>query len=144
MQGRVEAFQSLDGPDADAALDARLQAFLAGEKSASGSGRHMSPTAGIIDLSVWQLAMALVLVAAIIVVSIRQSLGLERDLVIGTARAIVQLYAVGLILAAVFAAARWYWVLLILGVMTGVATHAAISRLRQATAGRERGLPRLR
>ena len=43
------------------------------------------------DLSVWQLAMALVLVAAIIVVSVRQSLGLERDLAVGTVRAIVQL-----------------------------------------------------
>ena len=63
----------------------------------------MSP---IIDLSVGQLAMALLLVAAIVVVSIRQSLGLERDLVVGTVRAIVQLYVVGLILAAVFAAAR--------------------------------------
>jgi putative ABC transport system ATP-binding protein len=36
MKGRVEAFQSLDAPDA---LDARLQAFLAGEKIASGSSR---------------------------------------------------------------------------------------------------------
>jgi ABC-type iron transport system FetAB permease component len=44
----------------------------------------------IIDLSVGQLAMALLLVAAIVVVSIRQSLGLERDLVVGTVRAIVQ------------------------------------------------------
>ena len=92
----------------------------------------MSP---IIDLSVGQLAMALLLVAAIVVVSIRQSLGLERDLVIGTVRAIVQLYVVGLILAAVFAAARWYWVLLILGVMTGVATQAAVSRLGKPLPG---------
>src|SRR6266581_4071996 len=79
--------------------------------------------------------MALLLVAAIVVVSIRQSLGLERDLVVGTVRAIVQLYAVGLILAAVFAAARWYWVLLILGVMTGVATQAAVSRLGKPLPG---------
>jgi len=39
MQGRVEAFQSLDGPTAGAALDVRLHAFLAGEQSAGGSGR---------------------------------------------------------------------------------------------------------
>jgi putative ABC transport system permease protein len=89
----------------------------------------VSPTAGIIDLSIFQVVLALVLVLAIIVVSVHQSLGLERDLAIGTIRAIVQLYAVGLILAAVFAAARWYWVLLILGVMIGVATQAAVSRL---------------
>lgn len=39
MKGRVEAFQSLDGPDTGAALDVRLQAFLAGEKIAGGSRR---------------------------------------------------------------------------------------------------------
>ena len=96
----------------------------------------MSPTPGVIDLSVWQLALALVLVAAVAVVSIRQSLGLERDLLIGSVRTIVQLYAVGLVLAAVFAAARWYWVLLILGAMTAVATQAAVSRLGKPLPGR--------
>jgi putative ABC transport system permease protein len=96
----------------------------------------VSPTPSVIDLSVWQLALALVLVAAVAVVSMRQSLGLERDLLIGSVRTIVQLYAVGLILAAVFAAARWYWVLLILGAMTGVATQAAVSRLGRPLPGR--------
>jgi putative ABC transport system ATP-binding protein len=38
IKGRVEAFQSLDGPDAGAPLDTRLQAFLAGEKITGGSG----------------------------------------------------------------------------------------------------------
>lgn len=95
----------------------------------------MSPTAPILDLSDWQLALALLLVGAIVVVSMRQSLGLERDLLLGTVRAIVQLYGVGLILAAVFAAARWYWVLLILGVMIGVATQAAVSRLGKPLPG---------
>ena len=38
IKGRVAAFQSLDGPDANAPMDARLRAFLAGEKIASGSG----------------------------------------------------------------------------------------------------------
>ena len=38
-KGRVKACQSLDGPATDAALDVRLQAFLAGEQSASESGR---------------------------------------------------------------------------------------------------------
>ncbi len=31
VKGRVEAFESIDGPDAGAVADARLQAFLAGE-----------------------------------------------------------------------------------------------------------------
>ena len=95
----------------------------------------MSATSGVIDLSVWQLGLAFLLVAAVVIVSVRQSLGLERDLVIGSVRAIVQLYAVGVILAAVFAAARWYWVLLILGAMTGVATQASMSRLGKPLPG---------
>ena len=92
-------------------------------------------SAGVIDLSLWQLALALLLVAAVAIVSIRQALGLERDLLLGSIRTIVQLYGVGLILAAVFAVARWYWVVLILVVMTGVATHAAVSRLPKPIPG---------
>jgi UDP-glucose/iron transport system permease protein len=95
----------------------------------------VSATVGVIDLSLWQLAVALVLVGVVVVVSVRQSLGLERDLLIGSARTVVQLYAVGLVLAAVFAAARWYWVLLILAGMTGVATQAAVSRLGRPLPG---------
>ena len=68
-------------------------------------------------------------------VSLRQRLGLERDLLIGTIRTIVQLYLVGLILAAVFSAARWYWVLAILVVMAAIATHAAVSRLAKPIPG---------
>jgi putative ABC transport system permease protein len=88
-----------------------------------------------LDLSVWQLALALLLVVAVLAVSLAQRLGLERDLALGAARTIVQLYLVGLILAAVFAAATWYWVVLILAVMTAVATHAAVSRLGRPLPG---------
>src|SRR5207245_137907 len=41
----------------------------------------------------------------------------------------------GLILAAVFSAARWYWVLAILVVMAAIATHAAVSRLAKPIPG---------
>jgi putative ABC transport system permease protein len=94
----------------------------------------VSPS-GVVDLSVWQLVLALGLVAAVVVVSVRQSLGLERDLIIGSARTVVQLYGVGFVLAAVFAAARWYWVVLILAVMIAVATQAAVSRLGKPLPG---------
>ena len=87
----------------------------------------MMSTAGVIDLSVWQVGLAAVLVGVVIVISARQALGLERDLVVGTVRTIVQLYLVGVILASVFTAGRWYWVALVLIVMTLVATQAAVS-----------------
>jgi putative ABC transport system permease protein len=90
---------------------------------------------GVVDLSFWELGLALLLVAVVIAISARQALGLERDLLIGAVRTVVQLYLVGLILAAVFTAARWYWVPLILCVMIGVATHAAVSRLSRPIPG---------
>ena len=89
----------------------------------------------ILDLSWWQLGLALLLVVVVAVISLRQRLGLERDLLVGTVRTILQLYLVGLILAAVFSAARWYWVLVILVVMTAVATHAAVARLAKPIPG---------
>ena len=96
---------------------------------------HHDGRRGIIDLSFWQLGLALLLVGVLVVVSARQALGLERDLAIGALRTLVQLYLVGLILAAVFSAARWYWVLLILVVMAAIATHAAVSRLAKPIPG---------
>jgi putative ABC transport system permease protein len=89
----------------------------------------MSGAGSVLDLSLGQLALALLLVGVVIAISARQGLGIGRDLVVGSLRAIVQLYLVGLILAVVFQAARWYWVLLMLAVMTAVAAQAATSRL---------------
>ena len=54
-------------------------------------------SAGVVDLTLWQLALALLLVAAFTIVSIRQALGLERDLLLGSIRTIVQLYGVYLL-----------------------------------------------
>jgi putative ABC transport system permease protein len=89
----------------------------------------MSTAGSVLDLSLAQLALALLLVGVVITISVRQGLGIGRDLVVGSLRAVVQLYLVGLILAVVFQAAQWYWVLLILAVMTAVAAQAATSRL---------------
>jgi len=95
----------------------------------------MSAAGSVLDLSVAQLALALLLVGVVIMISVRQGLGIGRDLLVGSLRAIVQLYLVGLILAVVFHAARWYWVLLILAVMTAVAARAATSRLARPIPG---------
>jgi len=96
----------------------------------------MTPSMGVLNLSVWQVGLAVVFVAVVIVVSARQALGLERDLIVGTVRTIVQLYLVGIVLAAVFAAGRWYWVALVLVAMTLVATQAAVARLKRPIPGR--------
>ena len=90
---------------------------------------------GVIDLSVWQVGLALLLMGIVIALSARQALGLERDLAVATVRAFAQLYFVGLVLASVFAAARWYWVVLILLVMAAVGSHAAVARLSRPLPG---------
>jgi len=95
----------------------------------------MTSAPSVIDLSVWQLGLALLLVGVVVLVSLRQGLGLERDLLVGSVRTIVQLYLVGLILAAVFSAARWYLVVLVVAVMTAIATQAAVSRLTKPIPG---------
>lgn len=95
----------------------------------------MTAAAGVIDLSWWQVGLAAVLVAVVIAISFRQGLGLERDLLLGSVRAIVQLYLVGAVLASVFAADRWYWVALVLLGMALVATQAAVARLKRRLPG---------
>jgi putative ABC transport system permease protein len=84
----------------------------------------MSAAGSVLDLSWERLAMALLLVGVVIAISIRQGLGLGRDLVVGSLRAVVQLYLVGLILAVVFQAA-----------ITAVAAQAATSRLAKPMPG---------
>src|SRR6266436_9599612 len=95
----------------------------------------MSAVGSVLDLSLSQLVLAFLLVGVVIAISVRQGLGVGRDLVVGSLRAVVQLYLVGLILAVVFRAAQWYWVLLILAVMTAVAAQAATSRLAKPLPG---------
>lgn len=95
----------------------------------------MTPAASVIDLSVWQVGLAAVLVLVVVAISFRQALGLERDLLIASVRTIVQLYLVGLALAAVFAADRWYWVALVLTGMTLIAAQTAVGRLKKPLPG---------
>ena len=95
----------------------------------------MSGTGSVLDLSLGQLGLALLLVGVVIAISAYQGLGIGRDLVVGSLRAVVQLYLVGLILTVVFEGAQWYWVLLMLAVMTAVAAQAATSRLARPMPG---------
>src|SRR5207245_11393200 len=67
-------------------------AGLPRRRAAVGAVRApVSAPATVIDLSYWQVGVALVLDAVVIVISIRQSLGLERGLALGGRRTIVQL-----------------------------------------------------
>ncbi|NPV53894.1 MAG: iron export ABC transporter permease subunit FetB [Firmicutes bacterium] len=89
-----------------------------------------------IHITYLDLLIALALIAIAAAISRWQRLGMERDMAVGTVRAFVQLLAVGLVLQQIFNAARWYWVILALAVMTSVAGWNAMQR----QAGPRRGV----
>lgn len=88
-----------------------------------------------ISLHYTDLALALVLIAISLGLSWLDRARLEKDLLTGTVRAFVQLMLVGYILKLVFDLSRWYWVLLMLGVMTTVAAQNAVSRETEPVKG---------
>src|SRR5262249_28263795 len=65
-------------------------------------GRCEGTRMSYVSVSLPQLLLSLGLMALAIAISARNHLGLEKDLAIGTVRAAVQLFAVGLILTFVF------------------------------------------
>lgn len=83
----------------------------------------------MIELGLWQLSLALVLMAAAIALVHWQKLGLELTLLNATARTIFQLFAVGYLLAIVFAWRHPLSVIAVLLVMLAVATVVARNRI---------------
>ena len=79
-------------------------------------------------LSIGELTLASLLILISAAVSLWLKLGLTKRILISAIRAVVQLSIVGLLLKWIFAANQWYWVLLIIIVMTTVAGFSARSR----------------
>jgi putative ABC transport system permease protein len=90
---------------------------------------------GVIVIGWWQLALATVFVIVTGVISIRLSLGLEKDLAIATVRTYVQLLALGLVLGWVFEHGTWWLVIAILLVMTATAAQIILRRSPDAPKG---------
>jgi putative ABC transport system permease protein len=86
----------------------------------------------LIDVTWSDLVLASALVLVAIGLSRWQRLGLARGFVVGALRAVVQLVGVGYVLVYLFAASRWYVVVLALVVMLGAATKTATDRQRRA------------
>jgi len=76
------------------------------------------------------VAAALVLVALALLLSWRQRLDLERDLLIASVRAFVQLTAIGFVIALILDADRPLWVLLMLAAMLTFAAFTAARNVR--------------
>ncbi|WP_438431808.1 ABC transporter permease [Gorillibacterium sp. sgz500922] len=79
-------------------------------------------------MSYWTLSLTLVFILITMLLSLRQKLGLEKEIAIGTVRAAVQLFAVGYILEYVFRSRQPLIILLILAVMITVAAENARKR----------------
>jgi putative ABC transport system permease protein len=95
------------------------------QSSADGSG---SAVKAIIDVSWFDLSLALGLILIAVGISSWQRLGLARDFMVGAIRTIVQLLLVGYVLVYIFAFGRWYITVAALLLMTAVATFAAVGR----------------
>ncbi len=84
-----------------------------------------------IEIPFQNLAVAGVFVALAIALSYLGRLGLEKTLVVASARTFVQLMAVGYVLRLIFDLEKWYWVVLMLAVMTLVAARSASQRVER-------------
>ncbi len=82
-----------------------------------------------VNVTLVQLVASLGLMALAIVLSARDGLGLEKDMAVGTVRAAVQLFAVGLLLALLFQHEHPVAVLGLLAVMVMVAGWTAARRI---------------
>jgi putative ABC transport system permease protein len=81
-----------------------------------------------IPLRLQDVAVSLLFMAAVILLSFRHRLGLEKDLLVGTVRALVQLLVVGYVLRFVFSLEHPVPVLIMLLLMLGIAVYNAVRR----------------
>ncbi len=81
-----------------------------------------------IELSYVQVGLITLLILVNAAISLFLQLNMERTLLIAAGRAICQLLLVGLVLEWVFHADRWYLVVGILALMTGIAGATAVQR----------------
>ena len=82
------------------------------------------------ELLAWlpRIIGALVLVFLAMGISRWQKIGLEKDMLVAVVRAFVQLIAIGYALNLIFAAESPFWILLVVGVMIGIAGYTAGQR----------------
>ncbi|SFR63747.1 putative ABC transport system permease protein [Marinobacter daqiaonensis] len=89
----------------------------------------------VIDLAWWKLALAAVLLLLLALCSHLSRLGITRSLLIAGTRTAVQLFLIGLILEALFAAADLVWIVLMAFVMLLVAGREVMARQERRLSG---------
>ena len=93
------------------------------------------PADGVIAIGWGELALATLFMLVTGALSLAIGLGLVKDLAIGTVRTYLQLLALGFVLRWVFETRLWWVVVLILGLMTVMATRIVLRRAPDAPPG---------
>src|SRR5262249_52585173 len=137
--------RAVPGPGGGRGGDAGGDARRSPRRSASGpaaaprprKARPRGPGVTYAQVSLAQVFLSLWLIALALAISARERLGLELDLVVGTVRAAVQLFAIGVVLTLLFRNERPGWVLALLAGMVVVAGWTAARRIEHGpgTAG---------
>ncbi len=83
-----------------------------------------------ISLNYFDLLLAVTLILIPLVISFQSKLGIERELLIATVRTFIQLMIIGYILKYIFNLNKWYFILLMIFIMTLVAGYNAVKRQR--------------
>jgi len=86
---------------------------------------------GVLDITPWRLALALVFSLVAGGCSLALKLGLGRDILIGTVRTFAQLFLMGWVLGFVFAADSPWLVIGLFFIMAGAAAHTARGRVKE-------------
>lgn len=89
----------------------------------------------IIDPDLFDMLLVGILFFLILILSIRERVKLEKQLLIGSLRTIIQLLMIGYIIEYIFQLSRWYIVLLTLAFMVSVATQTAVTRQKKKFKG---------
>jgi len=89
----------------------------------------------IIDPGWDDLSMTVALFVAVVALSIREGLNVEKDLAVATVRTVVQLFFVGYIIKALFAVNTWYIVAGALLLMMTYAAKAGLGRMKRQVPG---------
>ena len=90
---------------------------------------------GAIPISLFDLALASLMMGGVLVVDHLLKLAMGKDIAIGTVRVFVQLYIVGFILKWVFAVDQAWLVMLVLAVMSSIAGYNAVKRAGDISLG---------
>lgn len=100
-------------------------------------GRFMkyNETVTLINPTLFDMALVGLLFTLVLALSVRERLGLEKQLIIGSLRTVIQLFLVGYIIEYIFHLNRWYIVLFALSFMVMVAAQTASARQKKKIKG---------